>query len=368
MLLWLIFSCLTAAVLVAVLRPAFGVNAESGSRPPADLAVYTDQLSDLERQLAQGQLDPGEFAALHDEVARRILRASAASKPAETAMRRQTIAPLVTAALVPILCLGFYAKLGSPNVPSQPFVTNVAKPINASAVELIAKVEARLAAHPEDVRGWDALAPVYFRLQRYSDAAGAYQNAMRLAGESMQRLTGFAEAFVLANDGLVLEPARIAYEKLAAADPNRLEPRFWLALAKEQDGKRDEAAAEYRAVLSAAPPDMPWRDVVEQRLAAVTKSSSSRRGPSASDVQAAAKFTPPEREAIIAGMVESLAARLRMDETDAEGWQKLIDSYMTLRKHELANAALSDARKALAGNKSALTALNEQARRLELRP
>ena len=368
MLLWLILACLTAAVLVAVLRPAFGLNAKSESGTPADLAVYTDQLSDLDRQLARGQLDPGEFAALHDEVARRILRASAASTPAETAIRRQSIVPVATAVLVPVLSLGVYAILGSPSVPSQPFAANLAKPINSPAAELIAKVEARLADHPEDVRGWDALAPVYFRLQRYSDAAGAYQNAIRLAGETRQRLAGFAEALVLANDGLVVEPARIAYEKLAAADPGRLEPRFWLALAKEQEGKRDEAAAEYRALLAATPPDMSWREVVEQRLAAVTASPSSRRGPTASDVQAATKFTIPEREALIAGMVESLAARLKRDGTDAEGWQKLIASYITLKKLDLARAALGDARKALAGNKSAVAALDEQARRLELRP
>src|SRR5690606_8684079 len=102
--------------------------------------------------------------------------------------------------------------------------------------ELIARVEERLRAHPEDGQGWDVIAPVYLRLQRYADAAHAFAEANRLQGESVRRLLGFAEATMLANNGIVTEPVRRATLRVLELDPDRIDVKVWLALAKEQDG------------------------------------------------------------------------------------------------------------------------------------
>ncbi len=371
MLLWSMFAVLTTAVLMVVLRPVMGGGArvpEYG--PAADVAVYTDQLADLEHQVARGQLDPSESAALRHEISRRILRASPIAAPLPTS-DAATAKPLVAAAalLVPVLCLGIYLSLGSPGVASRPFQPEVVSPATASAAELIAKVEARLAANPDDARGWDVIAPVYFRLERYAEAADAYGHALRISGDTTQRLAGFAEATVLANDGIVAEPARRAYQKLRVANPERFEPRFWLAFALEQDGKRDAAASEYRSMLASAPPDVQWRSMVEQRLAAVSKSAAlTPPGPSQAEVTAAAAMSEAERSAMIDSMVEGLATRLRANGQDLEGWQRLIQAYVTLKKSDRARAALADARQALLGNVSALSALDDLARRLAVTP
>ena len=55
----------------------------------------------------------------------------------------------------------------------------------ANVAELIAKVEARLRQHPEDGQGWDVIAPIYFKLGRFREAAAAYANAALLEGETM---------------------------------------------------------------------------------------------------------------------------------------------------------------------------------------
>ena len=376
MLLWVMFGCLTAVTLAAVLRPLYGSpgaaaeqapsNQPHAAPAPAELAVYTDQLDQLKHQLAQGQLDAGEYEQLRVEVARRILRADV-QPTGSTVTKRENLAwSGMTMVLVPLSCLALYALLGSPNIPGRPYAANAGSLINASAAELIAKVEARLAAHPDDVRGWDAIAPIYFKLERFADAADAYQRAMRLTGETTPRLAGFAEATVLANDGIVTELARIAYQKLALMDASRFEPRFWLALAKEQDGKRDEAAADYRAILAEAPVDAPWREMVEQRLATVSQSSSRPRGPSSADVAAAAALPEADRAAMIDGMVAALAARLHVNGKDLAGWQKLIGAYSTQRKIDQARQALADARRALAGDAPSLSALDGQEKKLGL--
>lgn len=366
MLLWLIFAVLTAAVLAVVLRPALAEGIDAASAEVAGISVYKDQLTELDNQLARGQVDASEYESLRTEIARRILRASAAVSspipmPANSASR---VVPFASAILIPLATVGLYAKLGSPHVPDRP-VAESRQVAAGTAAELVARVEARLAEHPEDGRGWDAIAPVYFRMQRYAEAADAYQRALKILGETPPRLAGFAEATVLAHDGIVVDAARAAYEKLRAAEPDRFEPRFWLALADEQDGKHDKAAIGYRGMLADAPADVSWRPMVEQRLAAVTGQG---RGPTEADIKASSGMTPAERSTMIDGMVAGLAQRLKANGNDPEGWEKLITSYVTLKKPDLAKQALTEARAALAGEAASTARLDALARRLELQP
>ena len=124
----------------------------------------------------------------------------------------------------------------------------------AALANVIAQVEARLRKDPEQGKGWEAIAPVYLKLGRFRDAANAYANAARLNGETVALLAGRAEAAMLASDGVVTEEARVAYEKILQARARRMEPRFWLAMAKEQDGKLANALAAYKALLAEARP------------------------------------------------------------------------------------------------------------------
>jgi cytochrome c-type biogenesis protein CcmH len=372
MLLWISCAVLTAAAFAVVLRPAFiGARNADSSRSAPDLAVYRDQLAELDRQLAAAQLGPAEHDALRVEVSRRILRLEGeAAKPssAESSAASQGAPALVmgVAALAPLAALGLYLNLGAPAVPAQPYIASPAPVANSPAANLIAQVEARLAANPNDGRGWDVIAPVYFKLERFADAAQAYQRAIALQGETVPRLAGFAEATVLSNDGIVTEPARAAYEKLSRLAPDRIEPRFWLALAKEQDGQRDAAAADYRALLASSPPDASTRALIEQRLAAVTSTTPAKpRGPSAADVDAASSLSETDRKAMIGQMVANLAARLKTNNRDLEGWQRLITAYVVLKDAPKARAALADARAAFQGDNAAVAIFNELSSRVE---
>jgi cytochrome c-type biogenesis protein CcmH len=375
MLLWISFAVLTATALAVVLRPAFVDRRDADSaRTAPDLAVYRDQLAELDRQLAAGQLGPAEHEALRIEVSRRILRLDSnrgglSAPTVSDASQGSGSIVLAVAALAPLAVLGLYLRLGAPAVPAQPFTASASTVATASAANLIAQVEARLAANPNDGRGWDVIAPVYFKLDRFADAAQAYQRAIALLGETVPRLAGMAEATVLANDGIVTEPARAAYEKLSRIAPDRIEPRFWLALALEQDGQRDAAAAAYRTLLASAPPDASTRQLIEQRLAAVTTPQPAQpRGPSADDVNAASSLSETDRKAMISQMVANLAARLKTNSRDLEGWRRLVSAYVVLKDAPKARAALVDARLAFQGDDAANAIFNELSSRVEALP
>jgi cytochrome c-type biogenesis protein CcmH len=67
---------------------------------------------------------------------------------------------------------------------------------------------------------------------------------------------------------------------------------------------------------------------------------------------------------MIRGMVDRLAARLREDGSDVDGWIRLLRSYMVLGEADKARAAAADARNALKGDADKLRRLDEGAKSL----
>ena len=100
----------------------------------------------------------------------------------------------------------------------------------------------------------------------------------------------------------------------------------------------------WRTLLADAPPDAPWRGAVEQALASAVGASA---GPGADEIVAGEKLAPNERNAMVRGMVESLAAKLKADGSDPQGWLRLVRAYIVLGDETRARQAMADARNAL---------------------
>jgi cytochrome c-type biogenesis protein CcmH len=380
MLLWIAFALLTAAVLGAVVAPLARPAAPEEAEPAGEagtLAVYRHQLGEIEAERTRGLLDSAEAEGARLEISRRLLATAARAETAPPAgpprallaQRHSTIA-LLTALAIPLLTLAVYLAHGSPGLPSSPFAARTDAGVDqAQLAGLIAQVEARLREHPDQGKGWEAVAPVYLKLGRFRDAADAYANAARLNGETVPLLAGRAEAAMLASDGIVTEEARAAYEKILKLEPRRMEPRFWLAMAKEQDGRFAEALADYRALLAEAPAEAEYRPALDMRIQAVSArtaavSKGAPAGPSEADMAAAAKLTPEQRGQMIAQMVEGLAQRLKANGRDLAGWLRLVNAYAVLDRKDDARAALAQARRNFDGDAGALAELSRLASKL----
>ncbi|MEZ5923925.1 MAG: c-type cytochrome biogenesis protein CcmI [Hyphomicrobiaceae bacterium] len=367
MMLWLIISLSTLVALAVVLWPVWQGTADAPADPGS--AIYRDQLGEIEGDLKRGLLSDSEAAASRAEVARRLLAAEQAHAAPPTSTAITSGRPIMAAALLALFgvaALGLYRQIGAPSLPDLPLAGRLAAPTEGDSIDvLIAKVEERLRLAPEDGEGWDVIAPVYLRVGRAQEAADAYAQAIRLLGEDAKRLEGFGVATVAAADGLVSEASRQAFERAIALDAKRIESRFWLAAAAEQDGRKEEAAAGYRDVLARSPGDASWRPMVEQRLAGVMGVPQSP-GPSAADVDAAASMTAEERQTMIEGMVAGLAEKLKTDTNNIDGWLRLIRAYTVLEKRELALKALAEARGALSKDSAALASLDGLAKELGL--
>jgi cytochrome c-type biogenesis protein CcmH len=283
--------------------------------------------------------------------------------------------------MLPALALGLYLTYGAPSLHDQPLAARLDDPASDQNLDvLVARVEARLRENPEEGEGWDVVAPVYMAWQRYGDAAEAYSQAIRLLGETPKRLAGRGQALVLANDGIVSEEARAALERALVLDPELVQPRILLAVAKEQDGKIQEAIEAWHALLANAAADAPWRKTVEQRLAqdearlagkspepSTEPAQPGQGGPNAEDVAAAKRMSPAGRQAMIETMVQGLAAKLDANGDDLAGWLKLVRAYSVLDRKQDALAALAKAKTSFTGNADALNQLDQLAAELGLK-
>ena len=389
MLLWIILGALTAIVLLVLLRPLVGVRTNEHAREAFNAAVYRDQLGEIDADRARGLIGEAEAEAARLEIARRLLQADRTelthSEDASGSGHARA-AMIAVATVLPLLALGLYLVYGSPRLPDQPLALRLQDPSNAQNLEvLVARVEARLREHPEEGEGWDVVAPVYMGWQRYQDAADAYGQAIRLRGPSAKRLSGQGQALVLANNGVVSDEARTALERAVALDQSLTEPRILIAIAKEQDGQFAAAIEDWRAILANRQGDAPWRQMVEQRIASDEAHLASKpvpgaeapgggvpdlpvaRGPSAGDVAAAQNMNPADRQAMIAQMVQRLAARLDQDGSDLAGWLKLVKAYSVLERKDDAEKALARAKTKFTGNTQALQQLDQLAAELGLK-
>jgi cytochrome c-type biogenesis protein CcmH len=360
MTLWLVFALMTAAAIFAVLWPL--ARRPSDVRSGSDVAVYRDQLEEIERDQAAGRIGESDAAAARTEVSRRLLaaadaEAAATAPPLDAKLRRAVaVAALV---FVPLGAVSFYLAIGSPTLPGQPASSRQAEE-KKSIEAMVAQVEAHLAKNPKEGRGWEVIAPIYLRMGRFDDAVRARRNALALLGENADRRAALGQALTGAAGGVVTAEAKQEFEAAVALDAEHVMARYFLGLAAEQDGRPDAAAAIWRAMLASAPPDAPWVEIIRGELLRLAG------GPSEEQMATAGELAPEQRMAMIRGMVERLAERLSRDSSDLDGWLRLVRSYMVLNEREKALAAIADARKALAAEPDKLRRLDEAVKGLGL--
>lgn len=378
MVLWISFAVLAAAVTWAVTRPLLRTGTTPERPADGDLAVYRDQLAEIESEKAQGLIGEPDAEAARAEVARRLIKRSEEHESeggAGTASVVRQVA-LYGASALPVIALGIYLAVGSPSLPGKPYEARLKAPLEqASEADLVAKVEAHLRQHPEDGRGWNVIAPVYMRQGKFQQAAEAFERAIRLLGETPERLAGFARATIMARDRIVTANAQRALERMLELDPKSIEPRVWLAIAKEQEGLLAAAETAYRKLLGEVGSQGPWREILEQRLKNITLQqggeADSETAPSAPEIEPGemAKYramSPQERQEVINQMVDGLSARLKKDGKDLKGWMRLVRAYSVQGRTSEASTALADARSNFAGDEKSLAQLNALAQSLDI--
>jgi cytochrome c-type biogenesis protein CcmH len=365
MILWPILTLMTLMAMAAVWWPLARRQKSVGSG--SDVAVYRDQLDEIDRDEATGMVGGGEAEAARVEISRRLIAAAEVAKAANAAApepaSRTRWATIASAVLLPLGAGLIYLSLGSPNlVPVSMNAEAVGRQLPEGIEQIVAEVEKYLEANPRNGRGWELLAPVYLRLGRFDDAVRARRNVLEIFGPDAARLGDLGEAIVVASNGVVTPEAKGLFTRANAADPEDVMAQYYLGLSARQEGHRDEAVKRWTALISSAREGAEWLPMVKSALGRVDE-----KGPTlAAPPSAAAAVAPPEHNGdAIEAMVARLAERLKKDGSDVPGWIQLVRSYRVLGRTEKANAAVADAHAALAGDQEALQRLDQGLQGLE---
>jgi cytochrome c-type biogenesis protein CcmH len=249
---WLAAAALAAVVLALLLRPFWrSRQSDAVSRREANVAIYRDQLRELEADLASGLLAQADYERARRELEARALHDAAQEAPA-AARGGRAIAWTIGAA-VPLVALGVYFFVGYPAA-----LSPQADPHEAAAQQIegmIDRLAAKLRERPDDVEGWKLLGRSYTVLGRFPEAADAYAKAAARAPHDAQLLADFADALAMARgrrlDG---EPEKLIARALEI-DPQNLKA---LALAGTAAYARKDyarAAAQWEKMLPLVPPD-----------------------------------------------------------------------------------------------------------------
>ncbi len=369
---------MTIAATLAAAIPLLWGRTRPDSALAHDTEIYRARLTEIDADLALGRIARPEAEAAKAEEGRRLLAASASQPGGVDASPSPARAiALVAAVAIPLGSVLAYLSWGNPQMPDMAIAARQdIDPAHQSIEQLIQRAEARLASHPEDIRGWVVVAPIYLRLGRFDDAVIAWRNAVRLAPKDPNYKISLAEAITAASAGVVTDEAKTLLQTALAERPGDARARFYLAIALSQQGALPQAEAAWRALIAEAPAEAPWLPVAHAQLAEVLQKAGkpaepqvvasaegegkapAQPGPTAEDIAAAGSMSADDRQAMIEGMVGRLAGRLKENPDDKPGWLRLIRAYGVLGKRDEALGAIADARSRFASDTTFLAELS----------
>jgi cytochrome c-type biogenesis protein CcmH len=361
---WIVFAAMTAVVIGALLWPVVKSKPaeDIAGRAAYDRAVFRDQLAELDRDVERGTIGRAEADAARNEISRRLI--ATAQEPAKRPVSSFAWMAIAATLIVPAVALPLYLRAGSPQLPDVPHALRMANAEkNGDMDALIEKVEQHLDANPDDLQGWQILGPAYRRAMRWDDAVVAYRNIVRLSPPDAANLSDYAEAQVMANQGMVPPPAHDIFRQALAIDPKFPKARFYDALALKQEGKTAEAKAAFDSFLKDTPADAPWRAM----LLAEMQDMSAK--PPALDQQTmanASNMSAGDQQAMIRSMVDGLEQKLAANPDNLDGWLRLIRARAVLGDTDKAKAAYDKAKAQFATNQDALAQINGLAKEVNI--
>lgn len=376
MIFWLTVILLLVAVVGAVAWPLLRGQSDARDEADFDIEVFRDQLAEVDREHQEGRLDYAEAEAAKAEISRRILAADAARRAnGVLGNQRQPITGVVLAVVLAGTTVAAYLYIGSPDQPAQPYAEReeerkqrtAQRPANQQMdlASLAERLRQRLRQDETSVQGWQLLARTYMTMGNFEGAIPAFERLIALESADAGTYAAYGEAITLAARGAVTPKSQSAFREALAKDAKEPTSRFYLGLADWQGGEYRKAYDRWIALMAETPADASWAGVLQQRLtqaseklgldvaalpkplppAAPQQSASAQRpgGPSQEDVASAQQMLPKERQEMIRGMVDGLAAKLEENPANFEGWMRLIRSYAVLGETDKAKDALEKA-------------------------
>jgi len=267
-------AVLIAGALLFIVPPLLRRSLRTGAtRDAVNVAVYRDQLRELEGDLRAGTLAADQHEKARREIEARLLAdVGGGEAPAQSPRRARAVA-LALGLAVPLCALAVYLAVGNPGaLLSQTSEGGNRHGLSAQQFEaLVARLAARLKDNPEDAEGWMMLGRSYAVLGRFGEASEAYAKAAARTPRDAQLLADYADALAMAQGRTLRgEPERILLRALAV-DPDNVKALLLAGTAAFDRGDHSAAVRHWERVLGLLPKES---DMIQRVQASIAEARS----------------------------------------------------------------------------------------------
>lgn len=259
---WIIAALLILFALWFVLPPLLEKTVDNNQEDlrAANVLIYQDQFKEMETDLKNGLMSEEQFQQDKEELERRLLedvKASDAEMPKAAAAGRKFA--YAVALFIPVGVVAFYFGVGNrgglaqtlPQMTAQQQGGPMSDQQVAANVEKLAK---KLEQNPNDAEGWTMLARSYMSMERYSDAASAFEHVTALNSTSANAWADYAEAAAMANGQRLAGKPTEAINRALQIDPKHQKSLDLAGSAAFQAGDYKKAIEYWQKLLVLLPP------------------------------------------------------------------------------------------------------------------
>lgn len=306
MILWFVLTAMISIATVFVSAPFIRRMERRRLDSASDIAVFRDQLAEVEHEASLGLIDTAQAEMARIEIKRRLLAASEADGSALPPLSsgQRSFAAIGVASVVVFGSIGLYALTGhfeqlsdtpivgqipalakqgvkmagaSETTPSPmlaPATSEPASPMSARAreplppvEEMIQRLVTRLQRNPKDVEGWRMLGWSYVNMKHYTEAAAAYAKAIEINPDSVDFRDSRVDSLIHAAKGVVTPQAKEANDETLKGHPKDSRAQFIRGLAIEQSGDKEAAQKVWDELLRELDNNDPYAQDIRQRIA-----------------------------------------------------------------------------------------------------
>jgi cytochrome c-type biogenesis protein CcmH len=276
---WIIAALFILFALWFVLPPLLqkANNDKGDDRRAANVLIYQDQFKEMEADLKNGLMSEEQYQQDKEELERRLLedvnRPDSDSTAPAPATRKFAYG---VGMAIPIGVIALYFVVGNPKglSPSLP-TAEMAAPASqqggpmsdqqvAANVDKLAK---RLEQNPNDAQGWLMLARSYTSMERFSDAANAYERATALNSNDAGIWADYAEALAMSNGQRLAGKPTDAINRALQIDPKNQKALDLAGSAAYQAGDYKKAIEYWQKLLTGLPAGSEELKAISEQIA-----------------------------------------------------------------------------------------------------
>lgn len=184
---------------------------------------------------------------------------------------------VVLALAVPLVAGGLYYATNRATLGQLAEVGRASPDVPPMVMEMVARLEQRLAQQPDDAEGWARLGRAYQVLERWDEARAAYGRAHALAPNDAEIISAYAGFLISENPGDPSPEAVKLFGRLHEMEPEHPGALWVLGLASYNASEFSRAVRYWESLLEVLPPESEVEPQVRRAIEAARAQAEGKR-------------------------------------------------------------------------------------------